>query len=49
MSKLKPLYDMGTNKQSHGDREEETLYQLGLKSWFGAGRRRERESGWINL
>lgn len=29
---------------SHGDREEEILHPLGLKSWLGLGIGRERES-----
>lgn len=45
VSTSKPLYDMGTTKQSHGDRKEETLHQLGLKGDLeqGAG---GRESKW---
>lgn len=50
MSKSKPLYDMGANKQSHGGREEETLHQLGLKGDLeqGAGGRESRRNKRLN-
>lgn len=50
MSKSKPLYGMGTNKQSPGDREKETFHQLGLKGDLeqGAGGRESRWNKCLN-